>query len=474
MTPAAAPIHEQIYDRFRIMIDEGRMHAGERVSSLRVLATELGVSRGTVQVAYDRLAAEGYLIAKGPAGTFVAKRVRTDARRRAGNTPAIEHSIPVRNPSELVIETDGGHPAPLQLGVPAIDEFPRKLWARLTARQGRTDGPLYKPAPAGHAPLREALANYVHRSRGIDARPDQVFIVPAYTAAIALVVDALQIVGDAWVESPSYPPTAQSLKRLGLNVFDMPVDESGLDVGFARRQCPDARLAVVTPSHQSPTGVTLPMQRRVELLDWAAQRKAWIIEDDYDGEFRYRGHALPALKSLDQTGTVIYIGTLSKVLFPGIRLSYLIVPSGVVPAFDFACRRTIHGGCPEFIQAVATDFINEGHFSRHIKRMRALYAQRRDMLATALAPLAVDGLAVRLQDGGMHLLVDVDEQLDDVKLATLAREAGLGIHALTAWRNGSPGRRGLVMGFTNVRSQAEADELVARLMRAWRLVRHVR
>jgi GntR family transcriptional regulator/MocR family aminotransferase len=215
--------------------------------------------------------------------------------------------------------------------------------------------------------------------------------------------------------------------------------------------------------------VALSLQRRVELLDWAGKRGAWIIEDDYDGEYRYRGHPLPALKSLDACDRVVYCGTLSKVLFPGLRLSYVVVSPSLVPSFELACRRTVHGGCPELMQAAAAGFIAEGHFARHIKRMRTLYARRRAMLAEALAPYAADGFTVHLQDGGMHLLVDVRDDLDDIVLATRAREAGFAVHALTAWRNGSPGRRGLLMGFTNIRNQAEAKRLVAELMRAFDL-----
>jgi GntR family transcriptional regulator/MocR family aminotransferase len=464
--PGKAPIHEQIYARFRALIEQGQLKPGERVSSLRTLAVELGVARGTVQVAYDRLLGEGYLVAKGPAGTFVAEHPTPVKRRDAPAAPAGTPPLP-NEPSGTGIEMEGGNPAPFQLGLPALDEFPRKLWAGLVARQARKSGSLNKPAPAGYGPLREALAAYLHRSRGIDAQARQVFVVPAYTASLALTVDALGLAGArAWVEQPGYPLTAQVLGRLGLQICAVPVDDHGLDVGYGREHFPDARLAVVTPSHQSPTAVALPLQRRVELLEWAGERDAWIIEDDYDGEYRYRGHPLPALKSMDTGDRVIYCGTLSKVLFPGLRLAYVVVPPSHVQAFELACRRTVHGGCPELMQAVAAEFIAQGHFARHIKRMRALYARRRAMLADAFAPYAQDGLTVHLEGGGMHLLVDVREDLDDVGMARRAREAGFAVHALTAWRNGVPGRRGLLMGFTNVRDEAEARRLVADLVGA--------
>ncbi|MBN3763751.1 PLP-dependent aminotransferase family protein [Burkholderia sp. Ac-20365] len=466
--PAATPIHEQIYVRFRAMIEQGQLSPGQKVSSLRALATELGVARGTVQVAYDRLLGEGYLVARGPAGTFVSEHTAPARPARPKKAAAAIRVLPAQIAPEDIIDAEGGGPSLLQMGLPALDEFPRKLWARLMARQVRRAGSLTKPPPAGYMPLREALAAYLHRSRGIDADAGQIFISPAYTASLALIVDALGLAREnAWIEQPGYPPTALTLKRLGLQVRDVPVDEHGIDVASGRAHFAAARLAVVTPSHQSPTGVALPLQRRVELLDWANGHDAWIVEDDYDGEYRYRGHPLPALKSMDSYGRVIYCGTLSKVLFPGLRLSYVVVAPGLVPQFELACRRTVHGGCPELMQAVVADFIGEGHFSRHIKRMRTLYARRRALLADALAAYAEDGFVVHLQDGGMHLLVDVRDDLDDVELASRARKAGFAVHALTTWRNGAPGRRGILMGFTNVRDRSEAERLVARLVSAF-------
>ncbi|HEY1609196.1 MAG TPA: PLP-dependent aminotransferase family protein [Paraburkholderia sp.] len=473
-------IYAQIYARFRALIEQGQLKPGQRVSSLRALAEELGVARGTVQAAYDRLLGEGYLVARGPAGTFVADYTapasrRFQARKAAPQRGAAPKPALPPDTGEVVIESGSGAPALLQLGVPALDEFPRKLWSRLLARQVRHAHALTNPPPAGHGPLREALAAYLHRSRGFALEPEQVFIVPAYTAGLALVVDALALGwdgktgahNDAWVECPGYPPTAQVLERLGMQPQRVPVDEQGLDVDFGVAHFPRAKLAVVTPSHQSPTGVALTLPRRVALLEWAAKRGAWIVEDDYDGEYRYRGHPLPALKSLDTNDRVIYCGTLSKVMFPALRLAYLVVPPGQVDVFEAASARAVHGGCPELMQAAVAEFITAGHFSRHIKRMRTLYARRRAMLAAALQRYEARGFTVRLQDGGMHLLLDVPPGRDDVEMARRARDAGFSAHALTAWRRGRPGRRALMLGFTNVASEAEAERLAAKLMRAF-------
>ena len=492
-SPPATTIHAQIYGRFRAMIETGQLKPGQRVSSLRALAEELGVARGTVQVAFDRLLGEGYLVARGPAGTFVAEhitaaRAATRAARKETTPPTSPTSpistekppIPARatapraprfaaqkDANEVVLESGGGAPATLQLGVPALDEFPRKLWTRLMTGLVRQVNTLNRPAPAGYAPLREALATYLHSSRGIDLRPSQVFVVPAYTAGLELAVNALSLQGTqgAWVETPGYPPTGQLLRRLGVPPHVVPVDECGIDVDYGIAHHGNASLAVVTPSHQSPTGVALTLQRRVALLDWAARRGAWIVEDDYDGEFRYRGHPLPALKSLDTGQRVIYCGTLSKVMFPGLRLAYVVVPESQVEAFESAIARATYGGCPELMQAAVAEFITAGHFSRHIKRMRTLYARRRAMLADALRAYEPYGFRVRLEDGGMHLLLDVPEDRDDIAMARVAHEAGFGIHALTGWRRGAPGRRALLLGFTNIATKDEAERVVTKLMR---------
>ncbi|RDU96733.1 PLP-dependent aminotransferase family protein [Trinickia dinghuensis] len=480
---AASTIHAQIYARFRAMIEQGQLKPGQRISSLRALAEELGVARGTVQAAYDRLLGEGYLIARGAAGTFVAEHTaptkRLSQARTAEPAPRSAPSRAVRkHAGDAWFESAGQTPAMLQLGIPALDEFPRKLWTRLLARHVRQMHALNKPAPAGYAPLREALATYLYRSRGFEVQPAQVFIVPAYTAGLDLAVDALGLtVGltagprrgadhGVWVECPGFPPTARLLKRVGLHSHLVPVDEQGLDVDFGLRHYPRAKMAVVTPSHQSPTGVALSLPRRVALLDWAAKHRAWIVEDDYDGEYRYRGHPLPALKSLDTRDRVIYSGTLSKVMFPGLRLAYVVAPQSQIEAFEAAGTRAAHGGCPELMQAAVAEFIADGHFARHIKRMRTLYAQRRAMLATALQPYEDDGYVVRLQDGGMHLMLDVPAGSDDLAMARRAREAGFGVHSLTAWRSGRRGQRALLLGFTNIPDQTEANRQVTLLMRA--------
>jgi len=526
---AKTPLHEQIFKRMASLIAQGRMEPGSRAPSLRTLAMELGVARGTVESAYDRLIGEGYLVARGPAGTFVAERLPdawrgSHAMRQSVDSseahaappsvapwPAqpIPQSPPVASAGDKddgswdggplrasraaeadqddprqrmnmkshadsvqadpFGDLDSGPPTALQMGLPALDEFPRKVWSRLIARQARslTAASLVKPDPAGLPRLREALAVYLHRARGVEAQADQVFIVAGYEAGLALAAEALLARGDtAVVECPSYPPTSRILEHFGLKVRRAPVDEFGLQVGVARKRASATRLVVTTPTHQSPLGVALSMERRMELLAWAAQAGIWVVEDDYDGEYRYRGHPLPALKSLDREERVIYAGTLSKVLYPGLRLAYLVVPQAQVGAFRAATKRALHGGCPALMQAVVADFIEEGHFARHIRKMRSLYARRRAWLADALGPYETHGMRVTLRDGGMHLLIELPIGTDDVACARRALDDGLAVLALTPWRADNSGPAALLASFTNIESASAARALAARLASA--------
>ncbi len=457
------PLHAQIYERFKALIAEGQMRPGQRVPSLRGLADEMGVARGTVETAYDRLIGEGYLVARGPSGCYVAEKISIQPPGTA--EPTRGAVLPQTSALNLRPVPE---PSPLTPGLPALDAFPRKLWARLVAREARAPHALQRPPVVGHAPLRRALASYLYRARGIACQADQIFIVPGYGAGLTRLVDALLRPGDkAWVETPGFPPTRLVLGQLGLTTVPVPVDADGIDVEAGRRASLRARLAVVTPAHQSPLGVSMSLARRAALLRWAHEQQSWILEDDYDGEYRYFGRPLPALKSLDQSDRVIYAGTFSKVLFPGLRLAYLVVPTSQIPAFEASAFRDLNGGCPALMQAVVSEFIEQGHFARHIRRMRALYAKRRGYLVNALAAHTRNGLRVDLHEGGMHLIIGWEEQLhDDTVLAERARAVGFAVPALSPWGAGGKGSQGLLLSFTNVVTQEQAIRLVGRLLRA--------
>lgn len=454
-----SPYYRQIYARIRDAVADGRLRPGDRVPSIRGLASALGLARGTVEAAYDLLIGEGYLLPQGQAGTRVAPigphAARLGRPRPAAPAAALPGPRSVR---------------PFQLGLPALDAFPHALWSRLTARRLRDADRLADgyPAPAGDPRLREAVAAHLAVSRGVRCAPAQVFITAGYRHTLDLVARTLVRPGDAvWIEDPGFPPTRLLLETHGARVVPVPVDAAGLQVAEGRQGAARARLAVVTPSHQSPLGVALALPRRLEVIAWAAGSGARVLEDDYDGEYRYQGRPLPALASLDREGVVYYAGTFSKVLLPSLRLAYVVVPEPDVPRFEATCA-AFHGGCPQLVQEVVADFMREGHFARHVKKMRNLYARRRAAVVEALQAVFGARLRVELQAGGMHLLVRLQGRTDDRALARAARRAGLEIQALSDWQHQHPVEPGLLLGFTNVTSPAMARSLADKLRAAWR------
>lgn len=455
----ANPLYRQVYERFRSAIAEGTLKAGDRIPSARALAKEIGVARGTVEVAYSLLASEGYIQARGQAGTVVAPNLQPLAR----SAPA------VRTPPTEVMEDRWprpGTPLPFQMGLPALDAFPRKIWARLGARHLRGMQPpdLGYPDPAGLLGLRTATAAYLQVARGIQCTPSQVFITSGYNNTLQLIMQALFKPGDSvWVEDPGYPPTRTLLAQAGMQAVPVRVDAEGLVVEAGIVQEPRARAAVVTPAHHSPLCLSLSLPRRQALLDWAERSSAWIVEDDYDGEYRYVGRPLPALKSLDQQGRVLYSGTFSKVLFPGMRLAYLVVPEAQAPRFERLCS-LLAGGSPALTQAVLTSFINEGHFARHIQRMRRLYSERRNATAAALSDVLGSRMRIDLQPGGMHLVAHLEGHQTDRELAARMLQHGLYAQALSHWSAAPDARSGLLMSFTNIVSAEQAEQLARRLL----------
>ncbi|WP_370520924.1 PLP-dependent aminotransferase family protein [Kosakonia sp. MH5] len=452
------PLYLQLYQRYRDAITTGRLSPGERVPSIRNLASELHVARGTVEMAYQMLVSEGYLVTKGAAGTRVSPQL---ARLpNAGNPP--QHRTSGEQPYQV---RQTGDILPFQPGVPALDAFPRKIWSRLSGQTLRMIEAtmMNYPDPAGYAPLREAIATYLGISRGIACAPEQVFITTGYQGALELLCRTVLRTGDSgWYENPGYFPGRYALQQMGMTLTPVPVDEEGLQVAAGQQRAPNARFAVVTPSHQSPTGVALSLPRRLALLAWANQKDAWIIEDDYDSEFRYHGHPLPALKSLDHEQRVLYTGTFSKVLFPGLRLAYLVVPPALQQTFHEAVN---HWPGPGSIlpQAMVAAFMQQGHFVRHLRKMRQLYAVRRGYLVEALESIIGSSLRIQPQAGGIQILAWLNEHQCDKTLATAAQAAGLGVRALSDWDAGTRQQNGLLMGFTSFTSAEEAQAAVKRL-----------
>ena len=459
LDPASAiPYYRQIYDRFRGAIASGVLKPGDRIPSARALTRELGLARGTIETAYSLLAAEGYIQARGQAGTIV--------------TPDLDPQTPVVSPTHRVdnAASTGFRPdsiLPFQMGLPALDAFPRKIWARLSARCVRAMQPadMVHPAVYGLPALRARIAAYLQVSRGINCSASQVFVTSGYRHTIELIIHALLKPGDdVWLENPGYPPTRDLLGHMHMTAVPVPVDGEGMRVSEGIRLAPKARAAVVTPAHQSPLCVSLSLPRRLMLLDWVVRNDAWIIEDDYDGEYRYVSRPLPALKSLDRDGRVLYAGTFSKVLFPSLRLAYLVVPEAQVERFE-QVSQTFTGGSPELTQAIVTAFIGEGHFARHIQRMRRLYGERRAATAAGLENVLGTYLRIDSQPGGMHLILRPQGQVSDRELVARLREEGLYAEALTDWAMEGDGASALLLNFTNIDSQRTAEAFGQRILK---------
>jgi GntR family transcriptional regulator / MocR family aminotransferase len=451
-------LFRQIYEHFRRAIADGQLAPGDRLPSCRRLAEQFATARGTVDAAYAMLAGEGYVVSRGPAGTIVSPDLAAPSFVKLASRPRASTDV----------ETIGSDEArPFQMGLPALDVFPRKLWAHLVGRQARrlSYPDMIYPDPAGSKLLRQAIAGYLATSRGINCTWHQVLITHGYQGGVDLTTSVLLKPRDqVWIEDPCYPPVRNALHSSGATIVPVRVDAEGMRVSEGRTRARRARLAVVTPSHQSPLGVALSLSRRLALLAWANETHAYVLEDDYDSEFRFAGRPLPALKSLDHSDRVVYAGTFSKVMFPGLRLGYLVVPGGLAARFERASLERYAGHAMLEQEAVAA-FVTEGHFGRHLKRMRHLYAARRRATADALLEVFGNRIALELQPGGLNLVVRPRGRVRDKKLARLAQQAGLAVEALSSRAIEHDCGQGLLLGFTNTPEDA-AVRLIGRLERA--------
>jgi GntR family transcriptional regulator/MocR family aminotransferase len=455
---ASTPFYRQIYDRFRGAIASGVLKPGDRIPSARALTKELGLARGTIEEAYSLLAAEGYIEARGQAGTIVTPGLKLRTTISSAMLPSRDSpSVASFRPDSIL---------PFQMGLPALDAFPRKIWARLGARCVRAMQPsdMVHPAVNGLPALRSQIAAYLHLSRGITCTPSQIFMTSGYRHTMTLIAQALLKAGDrVWLEDPGYPPTREIFGQMNVTVVSVPVDGEGMVISEGFKAAPRARAALVTPAHQSPLCVSLSLPRRMALLDWATRNKAWVIEDDYDGEYRYVSRPLPALKSLDRDGRVLYAGTFSKVLLPSIRLAYLVVPEAQIERFE-QVHQVFAGGSPELTQAIVTAFMSEGHFVRHIQRMRKLYADRREATAAGLDSVLGKHMRIDAQPGGMHLILRLQGRRSDRRLVARMRKDGLYGEALTGWTMDRDAASALLLNFTNVDSQDTAEKLGRRIL----------
>jgi GntR family transcriptional regulator/MocR family aminotransferase len=476
---STAPIYQQIYQSIRGDILSGVLAAGSRLPSTRCLASDLAVARSTVVQAFEQLRAEGYVEGVLGAGTRVAASLperhllstRGAELRLVRRSPRV--STRARRMGELLAEAPtvfGRPPRAFRAGVPAVDVFPVDLWARLLARRWSrtTTRQLAYAEPFGLHALRTAIAEHLRAARGVRCVTEQVLVTNGSQQALDLIARTLLDPGDAaWLEDPGYHGARGVLTAAGARVIPVPVDGEGLVVSEGRRRASDARLAFVTPSRQLPLGMALSPARRAELLEWASG-DGWIVEDDYDSDFRYAGQPVSALQGLDRHGCVLYVGTFSKVMFPAMRLGYVVVPESLVDQFA-AARHFADYHSPYLEQAVMADFMVEGHFDRHIRRMRAVYQARKEVLLDAMRRELADELDPVDTDGGITLVAWL-RGLDDVAVARAARQAGIDVLALAPFAIEASLRPGLLLGYSGVREE-EITAGVAQLARVVRAVR---
>ncbi len=457
------PLHRQIYDSYRAAIARGSLRPGQRIPSTRVLASEIGVSRFPVLNAYAQLLAEGYLESRVGAGTVVTsslpEQLTTSAPAREKDAPAGCGPRPVaRRCSDLprpeTFPWMMNHGA-FRVGQVAFDQFPMQIWSKLVARHCRSmDGQLaHYGRLTGSERLRQAIANYLKTARSVRCEAEQVLIVNGSQQAIDISARLLLNSGSrVWIEEPGYRLARDVFALNGCEPIPIPVDTEGLDVTAGIKKCPKARAAFVTPSHQFPLGVTMSASRRMQLVEWAQHAGAWIIEDDYDSEYRYESLPIASLQGLDPNSRVIYVGTFSKVLFPSLRLGYMVIPPDLVDQF-WRMRRVMDLGQPTFHQEVIADFISEGHFARHIRRMRVLYGELRRVLVDALDKNLKGTLKVVGDEAGMHLTVLLKDGHRDEAIAERGVQQNLSVWPLSSCYL-DRARQGFVLGFggTTVRS----------------------
>jgi len=476
----SCPIYKQIYDTIRRSILSGEFESNMQLPATRLLAEQLGVSRMTVINAYEQLFAEGYLEGKIGAGTFVAshlpeeflqtprieiekKEVKTHQRKLNLSKKGI--SLLKKSGTILQCHRATSFTA-FQHGITAVDKFPFEVWAKIAQK-------FYRKPPremlgygdsAGFRPLREAVAAHLESTRGVRCSPDQVVIINGTQQGVDLIGRVLLDPQDkVWMEEPCYLGARDTFASMGARIVHVEVDDEGFDLKQAQRQCKTARLVYVTPSHQFPLGVTMSLARRLSLLKWASGNEAWIIEDDYNSEYRYTGRPLASLQGLDCDGRVIYLGTFSKTIFPSLRLGCLVVPPDLIDVFT-AARALSDLHSPVINQAILAEFIAEGHLARHVRRMRGFYEERQEILITEVKKKLGGLLDISKMEAGMHLIGWLPKDVDDKTVSQKAAEVNLQITPVSAYRNRESMHNGLMFGYTGF-DEKQIKEGVKKLAR---------
>jgi GntR family transcriptional regulator/MocR family aminotransferase len=458
---AKTPMYRQLYDWFRKAIIDGQMRPGQRVPSTRGLAAELKISRIPVSNAYEQLLAEGYFETFVGAGTCVARSIPDDTlsapavKARKGLQKIVEELGPRRIsrrgtalasvPAQSWLNNLGA----FRVSLPALDHFPIGVWSKLVARHSRKPprGIMAYGDAMGYLPFREAIAEYLGAVRAVRCEASQILVTTGSQQGLQISAQVLLDPKDSvWMEEPGYPGARHAFLTVGARLVPVPVDHEGMDIAQIIRRGRHARAVYITPSHQYPMGMTMSATRRMLLLNWAMQTGAWIIEDDYDSEYRFGIRPIASLQSLDTDERVIYVGTFSKVMFPALRLGYVVVPKDLVPAFS-AVRDAADIFSSTLYQEVMTDFIREGHFARHIRRMRMLYMERRMALVEAIQIQMGDMSQVIGAEAGMHLVALLPPGTNDVTVSRKAAQAGISAMPLSICYLTPPTRGGLILGY---------------------------
>jgi GntR family transcriptional regulator / MocR family aminotransferase len=469
---AATPLFRQVYVGLTTAILEQKLLPGAKLPASRALASRLGLSRTAIVSAYEQLLAEGYATGRVGSGTYVATDLPEKPAVRARPVKLkrkAAYAVPrLAGNVDVTAQNDE---RPFNLGRTLIDARTADQWRRLSARVLRTMPRSYfgYGDPRGSEELRHATAAYLADARAVRCDPGQIIITGGTQHAIDLIVRTLLPIGSqVWVEDPGYPLTREALSAAGMKLHSIPVDAHGVDVTAGRAAASRARAAFVTPSHQFPTGVVLTMARRLKLIAWARAAGAWIVEDDYASEFRYGGRPLTSLQGLDSAGRTIYVGTLNKALFPGLRAGYLIVPEPLLQRF-VSVRYLMDRQPPALQQDVLAAFIREGHLTSHIRRMRERYRDQRDLLVDGLKRHAGEFLEVEPPDQGMHLVVYLRRGLSDSMVEQAALDEGVVVRALSRLYARARPRQGLLLGFSGYPA-ASIGSAVQRLAKALRQV----
>jgi len=473
LTLKGRPRHQALtywlYGELRSAILEGRLAPGARLPSSRDFASQYELSRGTVVSVLERLQAEGYVTSRVGCGTWVNRVEAPLPARQAATTPAYIRRVTstYKRPQPWVDQAFVDAIRPFRIGVPAIDEFPSEVWGRLAANRARNFRSWLKKEAdrRGYRPLRDAIAEYLRTSRGVRCTAEQVVIVSGIQQGLDLLARFLLKKGDRiWMEDPGYFGARIAFENAGARIVAVPVDDEGLSVSTGIKASPAAKGAYVTPAHQFPLGATTSLERRLALLNWAARTGAFVIEDDYDSEYRFEGPPVPALQSLDKHSSVIFIGSFSKTLFPALRLGYVVLPAPLIdPFLGFRYRTDFRNS--SFDQAVLCDFIVDGHMARHLRRMRNLYAER---LATLIegAGHHLDGLLeISGVRAGLYTIGFLRNEMSSRQAEKLATAQGIEVLAVDRCTLRRPDPRALLLGFGGFNALAIRNGLI-RLARA--------